>query len=302
MIQQRFYRAYGPAHRLLRFLGANGGIYSSWLSPIFLAACDRIDILRDADVWLARDGALTLQAFFARIPTPADFQGKIYVDEELAGFVPRAWRPQIGTYRFGKIREAEPAGELEGWIVGVAARTYAGMSHVKRALSRIQSASPEISQWRITLETQDDFDERADLARFRGELALEIASRLGSKAQMARPEELTSVEDCSRIRVLDLSEKLLCADNSLVHHVVRGGGDLVGAPKIAVGPSCDQIAETDRRYGFALRHAIGELGLDLGAETNWSFSAGHTPSADLWPAELTAWTRLVLPRLNSTER
>ncbi|MGZ3709201.1 MAG: hypothetical protein ACXWPM_10685, partial [Bdellovibrionota bacterium] len=132
---------HGDAHDFLRGLYPTTLPYYSTLNPVFLAGCATTRPLLRADQWLVRDGALPLQDFFARNPSPGGFEGQLLVHEAIAGVVPRPWLRSVALYRvvsnpLPQIRQKPTTTKL--LLCGLSSPVYSSLAPPREFLAQVE--------------------------------------------------------------------------------------------------------------------------------------------------------------------
>jgi glycosyltransferase involved in cell wall biosynthesis len=190
------------------------------LNPVF---SDNIASLRHLDrapIWLLRDGAISLAAFFRAHPVPPRGHSRILVRAELLRWVPQAWRSRTGTYRPASARgmgKRRP-------ILMVTASSHPTDCPPELALRRLREVG--IGQYDRVLVviagavSASSPHTRALLRMIRAE-ARGPVSRLG----------LYDLAPYGRCDLLALDSLARCADSYLLHRPLSRGARLAKSPR-----------------------------------------------------------------------
>lgn len=81
--------------------------YFSPLNNIFLFMIPDINSLSVFDKVLVRDGALSLNLFFLRNPTPKEIKTTLIIHEELSHFIPKEWENNVLLYSYDYLGELQ---------------------------------------------------------------------------------------------------------------------------------------------------------------------------------------------------
>ncbi|MEQ1877999.1 MAG: hypothetical protein ABL958_15255 [Bdellovibrionia bacterium] len=199
--------------------------YYSPLNPIFLSEKFYPAQLNERTIWLARDGLVPLLWFFKRNPKPPFLKCTILVHEDFAPYVPNAWRPTIGTYR---IQAEVPAKRVEAktlLVMGSVADSYCSLTGLEDILDRLeQRITPErLAKLNKVCFLPVQLHLSANRETFQPAYFLELYRRLGMDFKPVRFGWIEGQLLLNETIVIDLNEKLVVADNFLMHTALQKG-------------------------------------------------------------------------------
>jgi hypothetical protein len=87
-----------PLDEFLKFLWPLGSPYLSPLPTTYLFDPGIHEKLKKDSELICRDGLLPLLWFFKSNPVPKGVRARLYIDEELSSFIPKAWKKHVGNY------------------------------------------------------------------------------------------------------------------------------------------------------------------------------------------------------------
>lgn len=285
---------------LNQFIGAvwpMGSLYHNPLNAVYLMQIVDIRLLGIRNSWIVRDGLIPLLWFFKNHPRPPSFDVKLYVDESLARFVPRAWSSKVGTYRLHSLTPA--ASDARTALIGIAAEIYAGLPYIHKKIAAIRTREIAAGSTGTDLcimarmISNDEKEQSFHASYFR-----EIYTHVTDAIRIMTRNELASTFDVQKLRLYDLNEKLLVADNSLAHELLRKGAYWGETREIATG---EEFRKVSPFHGYVLNSDSDQVAeLEL-AQSMRKFSQFHDNVEDIfssqafqhfpWPTWFAEWAR-----------
>jgi hypothetical protein len=305
---------------LIDYLAPFGATYHSALNPVFLAECESLLQLQFARTWLARDGIVPLAWFFSRFREPHGFKGTIYVPEEYAAVVPSAWAKRVGTYRFGELPRTELPENYTEYklprtkliLLGISSPAYCSVEYLrelltqarKRFKARFGSFPREVSV--CLVQKTEPLGTAEESSRHANEAMLAVCQEFGTDIQVMDLRDFETTSSFNGAVVLEVNERLLCADTALAQVAVGKGAALLGQP---LESDYDRFVRTTLTHGFGIREpgkAAANNGFSRGfqksfeqamaSRANRYFPWHHwseSEKAQLEPSALTGFPRFV---------
>jgi|GEM_PF-7062532 len=242
-----------------QYLGAVGEPYDAEIRPTFLTGIHDLELLDAASEWLVRDGRIPLSLFFTAHPAPLCCVAKLYIEDSLRDLVPDPWRMQIGTYQLvNRLVGKDQSRYSKLLIVGVNSAAYCELPEAARLLQeaakgfeeRHGSAPDEVIVH--LLQKREPLQAVEKTTRHTGELLLEVCQLFGRKLRFLNPDEFEASRGFDGCEILDLNQKLVCADSSLVHTALTKGARLP-PPSAVSDNSYDRLIQLGLTYAFGIR-------------------------------------------------
>jgi hypothetical protein len=239
--------------------------YHSPLNPVFLAGCTDLGSLFDHPSWFVRDGLIPLLWFFKTHPNPGGFQGRLWVAEEFAKWVPLAWRSVTGSYRIECPVTTAPSRARCLLLTGLSMESFCSLEFLEQSLAELSRMIPpkELKKREILAFTPartDNFGSQHH-HNYTGEYIQSICKALGTQIRFLNWQSLLETLDSGKTCDLyELNEKLLCADSYFVHAALSRGARLLRAksPRSTAGTS---FIELSPHHGVRLKKRIQEPSL-----------------------------------------
>lgn len=231
--------------------------YFSPLNPAFLYDCINPNYMNRRPLWLIRDGLIPLLWFFKTNPEPKEFKSRILVREDLAPFVPTAWRKQTGSYRLASHPELKPKKTENVLIVGIAMESYCSVRAAEKIVDSYRAKRKPTAKTRFTafLPFRNDPLVSDRQHEFHGEFLQALMKRLGTNIKFANWTQLESMDSLSGYEVLELNEGLICSDSYILHSTMSRGATLFD---FSAKPSKDEkFVELSQRHGVYVKSTIG---------------------------------------------
>jgi hypothetical protein len=220
--------------------------------------------LNESPLWLIRDGLVPLLWFFRAFPTPRRIKTRLLVHADFAWAVPAAWRDRAGTYEIVSL----PTSTLERQrnkrfiLAGPFAEAVCSIKSLEASLSKLKAAVGAAAL------------RRAELAAF---LPARVASFHTDASEAYHARCLKAILDAfgtsDNVRFIDwnhlrwmddlsgefveFNDRLLWADNFLVHHALSTGGRIAGDPDRRLSRSSGRIFELSPYHGFLVNFDLG---------------------------------------------
>lgn len=210
---------------LKSFLGMTWPMSTSYFNPlnaVWLMQILDLRLLQSRPHWFVRDGLVPLLWFFKRYPKPPSFKITLLIDEELISFAPPAWSGHVGTYRI--YSEVQAQSNSRTSVIGMSAETYVSATFTKHRLTEIVKKE-EVAG----IQTMDLFmpvrswthDEKEQV--FHASVFREVFSIVPKQTRLMTRAELVGTFDIQKLRLYDLNEKLIVADNGLAGELLKKG-------------------------------------------------------------------------------
>lgn len=207
-----------------------GGLGDDHASPVPLVWLSRLRstaVLKKEKSWLARDGLVPLIHFFKDQPRPpAGFTGRVLIHEDWGHFVPRAWRPRCAGYRLTPLpttrEQLSPAPTPRRWVtIARVCRQFCSSPHLRATLAALPRRHDLLTGY---------FEVGDVTAEYLFEFFGAFRDGFSGKVDHAELFQLRHVTDLRDATVLDLNERLVCADDANLHLLLSRGASLPASP------------------------------------------------------------------------
>jgi hypothetical protein len=231
--------------------------YTSPIRDTFLLQHLAVESLNASPLWLVRDGLVPLLWFFRSFPRPDGLKTRLLVHADFAPAVPPAWRSHVGTYEVVSLSPAPSAPESRPRLV-VAGPLAESICTAEAFAAKLESLKSRIGAARLrTAETTLFLPVRhcsfqTKNADFYHALCLrKLFETCGGPDAKIRHVDWAGLHGADAFggELLEVNDRLLCADNFLVHLVLSNGGRLPGKPKARPGKHAT-IFEISPNHGF----------------------------------------------------
>jgi hypothetical protein len=273
--------------------------YTNPLNAIWSMQIADVHLLRSRRHWFLRDGLVPLMWFFKRHPKAPAFDTTILIDEAFAHFVPVGWREKVGTYRLHSEVAAQPNSRTA--LIGLASESYASVPFVQKQLPKILENERKHGSTAVDLFmparmtwAHDEREHSLHANYFR-----ELFRLLPDDTRIMNRGELAGTFDANKIRVCDLNEKLMVADNGLVSALLAKGAQLGDLNPPEKG---EEFRKISPYHGFVINWRIGAEADQNVSRSLKSVSRFHGEIEDVfnqspvfqafpWPRWFAEWTR-----------
>jgi hypothetical protein len=203
---------------------------SSRIPGIFLGKLQSLSPMRASAQWIARDGLVPLLSFFLRFSRPeAGFAAKLYVHEKWLSFIPKAWRKHCESYVVGSsptsdlFEEALPLQKRKRWITATyLSPSFCSVEHVASVMNEIRTDPRLASVCRHgKLMALLELGHKCPSYLFRFQRILN--SVLRGEFAACEYHMMKHYSDFKDSVILDLNERLLCADDAHIHIMLARG-------------------------------------------------------------------------------
>jgi hypothetical protein len=232
--------------------------YSSPLNPFFLVEAEDASTLVSHRVWMARDGLIPLLWFFKRNPTPRGFEGDLLVSAEFADYVPPAWTKQVGLFELVSTLGTAVKKPKSLLITGISMETYCSIPMLDKIVSGLTKSFGDLKNMNVQTFLPGRFDgwgtENAQDFHLKYYVRLSEAFG-GRKIQGLNWTQVEAWGDLTGCAIVDLNEKLLCADSYLVHHAMSRGANYWSLSKSQMSRNADFV-RISPFHGLRVQRAV----------------------------------------------
>jgi hypothetical protein len=294
------------AQNYLNFLWPVALDYFSPLNPIFLNESLSLEAFNSWPIWMARDGLVPLLWFFKVHPTPGKFQQKILVHEELAPFVPDAWRSHMGSYRIVSTIQAPLPKNRKFLLTGLLMDTYVTLEALEKQLQEAVAAAGEgtfaKSEIIAFLPPRIDGFGNEHRHEFHSECIFRIARYLGTHVHAIPWRKLDSMDQLDGYEVIEFNERLLCSDSYLTQMALFRGARLLEKKTHVPHEAHEQLISLSPYHGVVIRQELeGKCMLQNTQEKEAAqyleiFAQAMRSEANKrfpWPNWFAEWTRVI---------
>jgi glycosyltransferase involved in cell wall biosynthesis len=220
--------------------------YSGGAVPaIFLHFLRDLQELNSEKITVARDGAIPLLQFFQRHPTPDGIKTRVAVHEELLSCVPPPWQSVIASYRVVS-RQPQSGKASSVFLFGLNTKGAISLASCTAALKKNATRISQSKKRFLYLPTR--FFSEADDDQTNLQIAQKIFASLGPGTQVVNWNRLPDLRGSSRCFAVDLGEKMIVADPSLLHSLGKMG-IFLDAKAVAKG---EQLLPLSPHHGLAV--------------------------------------------------
>jgi hypothetical protein len=199
---------------------------------------------------MVRDGLIPLLWFFRRFPEPVGLTSQILIAEEFMSCVPKAWAARIGTYRLHS--ETQPTDKTRLALIGLASEAYCELSFLKSILDEVSSDEPNIKrQIDLYIPTRSNWQDNAAQS-YHAEYFRLIFATLGTNCRVVSQSEITAAHDAQDLRLYDLNDKMMLADNMIAHEALSRGAQWALTRPIAPD---EEFVRLSPHHGFVIRRS-----------------------------------------------
>lgn len=272
--------------------------YYSPVISIFSFQLTTLKVLNSEEAWIFKDGLVPLLWFFKKHPKPMALKTKIYVSKEWLPFVPGAWKKLIGSYEVISLKGPKRSKRKNIVMLGLFSELYLSQKNIKEVFKKVsrpfEGKSPKKLPKFAYLPQRLFLDEKAmDRSSFPIEFSVHLTSTLGTNISPITHQYIFESKDLTKIYVMDVTDKYLCADNGLVHLAMgKGAGLWQGAKMPKKLKENELVVPLSDFHGFLLDKtpAFKEIGL-RSEHRERLLLAQESESNQLvpWPSIFTDW-------------
>lgn len=219
-------------HEFKSYLWPTSEEYYSPLSPIFVSVSLNPTELNLQSEWLARDGLIPLLWFFKRNPNPGNFKQRLFVHEEFSPYVPTVWRKQVGSYRVVNSRVSMLNKPNKIFLTGMVSDSTHSLDFLDsniecllKTIGKDRLAKMEKYFFFIQKDSRPGENKKCD---YFSEYMLRIFKKFGTKKiTMLNWNSFETIQSFEEFFVSEFNERLLNADNFVVHSALQRGGSFL---------------------------------------------------------------------------
>ncbi|MFI5360466.1 MAG: hypothetical protein ACHQ49_00740 [Elusimicrobiota bacterium] len=243
----------------------------NYYSPIpltFLRQCLRLEALDKAPLWLVRDGLVPILWFFRTFPRPGKLKTRLLIHADFARAVPAAWLSRVGSYEIVSLAANRPAGgrgrrfivagPLGEWICSINALT----SRLEKLRSEIGTSLLGSAEVTLYLPARLGAYQSAESDYYHAACVHRLLETFGGRKSNVRFIDWTRLISADAIDgdLVEFNDRLLCADNFLVHHILSKGGRLAGQEGSSPANRRGEIFPLSPYHGFLLNSSLRRSG------------------------------------------
>lgn len=218
--------------------------------------------LAKAERWLVRDGLVPLIWFFKLNPSPDKHKIHLIVNENIAPFVPTAWRKNVSTWRTVFLNEAQKKERNKLLIFVIAAEPINPIDEISRKMENLVSffgkaRFQEMEKHCLVINKEAGFKslERFD---YLPKVVFEMVKKSADSNWNALGwKEFALDSPLQDYWFADLNSTRVYADNYVTYSALRRGAQGVGFESDTALSKGDELVQLSPYHGLALKGPLG---------------------------------------------
>ncbi len=205
--------------------------YDCSLNPIFLKQIKDLQLLSFAPNWLIRDGWIPLVLFFSKFPKPPpNWQSRLLIHSSMNLKIPEEWRSFVGTFSILERRTSVPR-TTTLIICGLVTETYCSLDHFSNQLMKaralIETNTGLPWQLKFCLVEAGSAVHRKRRHVYLAEYYRILYDLFGTDLALMSWQEFYKADTFNGVLIIDLNDKMICADSYLTQHALAYGATLL---------------------------------------------------------------------------